>query len=96
MQFLFVIFRHCVAAILLVAGCAVLWKADSLMLWLIWEIGEEWALGPDSVAQLEGGGKLLTNPGAMMLWTVPFWVVGFAMVVAGLMLLWPRSRKTPG
>jgi len=81
------------AAILIVAGCATLWWADSLMLWLIWTVGEERALGAESVVHLEGGGRLLTNPGAMILWSIPFWILGCVQISAGATLLHDCYRR---
>jgi hypothetical protein len=89
------IYRFIVAVIVLLGGLAVLWKSSSLMLWLIHEIGEERALGSQSVIHLEGGGKLLTNPGAMVCWTLPFWFMGGALISAGIMLLWPAPARRP-
>jgi hypothetical protein len=37
------------AATLLTAGLVTLWMSQDLMRWLIWEVGEEWALGPGNV-----------------------------------------------
>lgn len=76
------------AAVLLLFGLATLWWSEDLMRWLIWEIGEERALGAQSVIHLEGGGTLLTNPGAMMLWTLPFWFLGAVQILSAMTLVW--------
>ncbi len=83
------------AAILLAAGVATLWWSEELMGWLIYMVGEERALGADNVIHLENGGKLLTNPGAMMRWTVPFWVLGMVQITAAMTLvgLWASRRS---
>lgn len=60
------------ATILAFSGLATFWWSSDLMLCLIWLVGEEYALGAENVIHLEDGGKLLTNPGAMMAWTAPF------------------------
>jgi hypothetical protein len=89
------------AAVLLAAGVATIWWSSELMLWLIYMIGEEYALGTDNVIHLEDGGKLLTNPGAMMRWTIPFWILGLIQITAALTMigLWSsrrRNRRLPG
>ena len=87
------------AAVLLAAGVATLWWSEELMGWLIYMVGEERALGADNVIHLENGGKLLTNPGAMMRWTIPFWVLGMVQITAAITLvgLWAsRRRFRPG
>jgi hypothetical protein len=81
------------AAVLLVAGIATLWWSFDLQEWLIWMVGEEYALGAENVIHLEGGGKLLTNPSAMIRWTVPFWFLGFVQITGAVTLVWLwRSR----
>ena len=83
------------SVVLFSAGVAVLWWSEDLMSWLIWEVGEEYALGPESVIHLENGGKLLTNPGAMIRWTIPFWVLGLVQLASAFTLigLWSRRRR---
>lgn len=76
------------AVVLLAAGIATLWRASDLMSWLIWLVGEEYALGPENVIHLENGGKLLTNPGAMLRWTLPFWFLGLVQITAAFTLAW--------
>jgi hypothetical protein len=82
-------------AILLAAGVATLWWSEELMGWLIYMVGEERALGADNVIHLENGGKLLTNPGAMIRWTIPFWVLGMVQIAAAITLvgLWSSRRR---
>jgi hypothetical protein len=87
------------AAVLLAAGVATLWWSEELMGWLIYMVGEERALGADNVIHLENGGKLLTNPGAMIRWTIPFWVLGMVQTTAAITLvgLWASRRGSrPG
>lgn len=86
------------AVILFLAGVAVLWWSSDLMSWLIWEVGEEYALGRESVIHLENGGKLLTNPDAMIRWTIPFWVLGLVQIASAFTLigLWRRRRNRRG
>lgn len=74
------------AAALLAAGVATLWWSEELMLWLIHMVGEEHALGAANVIHLENGGQLLTNPGAMMRWTIPVWALGLVQMSAALTL----------
>ena len=69
-------------------GCLTLWKSESLMFWLISVVGEEWALGKDNVVRLESGDALLTNPGAMFGWVIPFWIIGFIQITSGAMLMY--------
>jgi hypothetical protein len=76
------------AAVLLFAGVATLWWSSELMRWLIWLIGEERALGSRNVIHLEGEGRLLTNPAAMVRWTFPFWFLGFVQITAAATLVW--------
>jgi len=76
------------AAVLLLAGLATLWWSSDLMSWLIWLVGEERALGSTNVIHLEGGGKLLTNPTAMVRWTLPFWFLGFVQITGAFTLVW--------
>jgi hypothetical protein len=80
------------AAVLFAAGAATLWWSQDLMLWLVFMVGEERAFGPASVVHLEGGGKLLTNPSAMVRWTLPFWFLGAMQISAAIALvgLWAR------
>ena len=61
--------------------------------WLIWIVGEERGLGADNVNYTEGGAKLLTNPVAMIKWTVPFWVLGCVQISAGFTLLRDCQRR---
>jgi hypothetical protein len=83
------------AAVLFAAGVATLWWSHELMLWLIYMVGEERALGADNVIHLENGGKLLTNPSAVFRWTIPMWVLGLVQITASITLvgLWISRRK---
>src|SRR5438093_624332 len=63
------------AAVLLFAGVATLWWSNDLMKWLIWLVGEEYALGAQNVIHLENGATLITNPSGMIRWTLPFWLL---------------------
>jgi hypothetical protein len=77
-----------------VLGAIVLiWGSQDAMLVLIHWIGEERALGPQSVIRNPDGSTLLTNPSAMARWMMPIWAVGFAQVVAGLHLLWSSVKR---
>jgi hypothetical protein len=85
------------ATLLFAAGAATLWWSHDLMLWLIWLVGEEQALGAQNVIRLENGATLLTNPTAMLRWTVPFWLLGFVEITAAVTLVWlwlGRRRAT--
>ena len=86
--------RISAAAIFAAAGVATFWKSDALLMWLIHAVGPEYALGKDNVVYLENGGVLLTNPGAMLLWSIPIWSVGVGclMIAAALTFWWLRSR----
>lgn len=83
------------AIALLAAGLATLWWSQDLMTWLIYMVGEERALGPDSVIHLENGGKLLTNPAGMVRWMLPFWIIGLVQISAAITLigLWRSARR---
>ncbi len=83
------------AAALLAAGAATLWWSQDLMTLLIHVVGEERALGASNVIRREDGSTLLTNPGGMILWTMPFWSLGCLQITAALTLvgLW-RGRLT--
>jgi hypothetical protein len=80
------------AVILFGAGLATLWWSQDLMGLLIHLVCEERALGAGSVIPQEGGGKLLTNPSAMVRWMLPFWALGAVQITAALSLvaLWRR------
>jgi hypothetical protein len=82
--------------VLLAAGAATLWWSSDLMLWLIHLVGEERALGADNVVTVAGGGKLLTNPGGMFRWTLPFWFLGVIQITGALTLcgLWLSRGST--
>ncbi len=81
---------------LIVSGVAVLWWSQDLMIWLIHVVGEETALGAKNVYRNPDGTVLLTNPGGMMLWALPFWIPGLAAIVAGVTLIVLRClRKNP-
>ena len=82
------------AGVLLAAGLATLWWSQDLMRWLIWLVGEERALGSANVVIQEGGGKLLTNPLAMVRWMMPFWFLGMVQVSAAGMLVWLWACRT--
>jgi hypothetical protein len=81
------------AGILFITGLGVLWYSDSLMLWLIHLVGEEQALGAENVVQNNDGSRLLTNPGAMLLWTAPFWIVGILQITASITLATYALRR---
>lgn len=82
------------AVILLAAGLATLWWSQNLMGLLIHLVGEERALGAGNVIPQQGGGKLLTNPSAMVRWMLPFWVLGVVQITAALSLVALWSRLT--
>jgi hypothetical protein len=92
---LYVGFRSLIALTLLATGILVWFEAEDLMLALIHKVGEERALGKENVIRLEGGGTLLTNPVAMIRWTMPFWGLGAVLIVGGLLLMFPWVRD-PG
>ena len=81
---------------LAVAGSALLWMADDLMILLLSLIGEDRALGAANVVHGPDGSVLLTNPGVMALWTLPFMLLGMLLLVSsvGLAYRW-RRRLTP-
>jgi len=83
------------AAVLLSAGLATLWWSQDLMGWLIWMVGEEYALGSENVRHLEGGAKLLTNPTAMFRWMLPFWFLGVVQITGAVTLVWLWIRRLP-
>lgn len=80
------------AVVLFVAGLATLWWSQDLMTWLIHIVGEERALGSENVVITQDGGRLLTNPGAMVLWTLPFLILGFVQLVAAVILFGYRTN----
>jgi hypothetical protein len=81
------------AAALLVAGAVTLWWSQDLMIFLIWLVGVERALGAQNVTRLENGSTLLTNPAAMFRWTLPIWFLGVAQITSALTLVWLWSRR---
>jgi len=76
------------ATLLTLSGLATFWWSEDLMVWLIWLVGEEYALGAENVIHNEDGSKLLTNPGAMIAWTIPFWILATVQVGAAATLIW--------
>jgi hypothetical protein len=76
------------AVALFAAGAATLWWSGDLMVWLIWLVGEEYALGEQSVIRTEEGGTLLTNPKGMLRWTLPFLFLGILQMTAAFTLAW--------
>ena len=88
------------AAVLLAAGVLTIGWSQSLMFLLIRVLGEEWALGARNVMLLPDGSKALTNPMAMMRWTLPFLGLGVVQITAALSLIWlwapaRSSRRGP-
>jgi len=83
--------RGLVAAGLFASAVVILWQSQELMLWLIHRVGEERALGQDAVVR-ERGGVFLTNPGAMLAWTLPFWGLSLLLLTGGILLLCPCPR----
>ena len=73
---------------LIAVGCFTLWQSEALMIWFISIIGEEFALGNENVVRLDDGAKLLTNPGAMFRWIIPFWIVGCVQITSGATLFY--------
>jgi hypothetical protein len=61
-----------------IGGVTILYFSEILMLRLINIIGEERALGAENVYVQPDGSKLLTNPGAIGCWTLPFWQLDFS------------------
>src|SRR5947209_1711830 len=83
------------AVALFAIGSATLWWASDWMLMLIHIIGEERALGAGGVSRDEKG-VLLTNPGAMIMWTLPFWAAAFVEFIASIILAvegWRRFSR---
>lgn len=83
------------AAVLLLVGIAAIWWSNDLMLWLIWLVGEEYALGPESIIHLENGAKLITNPSGMVRWMLPFWFLGMIQILAARTLSWLWWHRPP-
>jgi hypothetical protein len=75
------------AGALLVSGIATLWWSQDLMTLLIHLVGEERALGAQNVIKLEDGSTLLTNPGGMILWTMPIWFLGCLQLTSAFTLV---------
>ena len=97
---LFAVFVLGQAAALLVAGAATLWWSQDLMTLLIHLVGEERALGARNVIRREDGSTLLTNPGGMIPWMMPFWFLGCLQITSAFTLvgLWVRrlTRRCSG
>ncbi|QDT15204.1 hypothetical protein [Alienimonas californiensis] len=74
------------AAAAFAAGAAVLWRSQTLMLGLIHWVGEERALGARNVVRRADGTVLLTNPGGMLLWSLPVWAVGTLLILISAVL----------
>jgi hypothetical protein len=88
---IFSVFVISEAVVLLAAGLATIWFSQDFMLWLLWMIGEEWALGAQNVVRLEGGSTLLTNPGAMIRWMMPFWFLGAVQILSSITMIWAAT-----
>ena len=76
------------AASLLCLGLATLGWSHDLMLCLIHAVGEVRALGPNNVVRRDGG-LLLTNPAAIVAWTLPFWGAGLLLIGSAVL----RGRR---
>lgn len=83
------------AMVLLLAGLATLWWSSDLMRWLIWLVGEEYALGARNVIRLENGSTLLTNPSAMVRGMIPFWCLGLIQITSCFTLIWLWVGRSP-
>lgn len=81
-----------IASLLLLGGVATFYFSQDLMVWLIHLVGEEWALGSDNVVDTPSG-KVLTNPGAMGLWIVPWWIAGTLQFTIAIVLLAASARN---
>lgn len=57
-------------------------------------IGPERALGAPNVRREPDGSVLMTNPTAMLFWSLPFLAFGIVMIVVGVKVL--RRRKAAG
>lgn len=93
-SFVSAVFVASQAGLLIVGGLATLWWSGDLMTFLIHLVGEERALGAENVIVTADGSKLLTNPGAMMLWTLPFLVFGAVQLLAAGTLVWLRWYRS--
>lgn len=84
-----------IVVLLAIAGSAILWFAEDLMLLLLGVVGEERALGSSNVVRTKDGSVLLTNPSGMAFWTLPFICLGGLLVGLSAMLayVW-RHRLT--
>jgi hypothetical protein len=78
--------------LLLAAGFLTAWYSGDLMTFLIHMVGEERALGRDSVIRRPDGSLLLTNPGAMALWTMPVLLLAAVQVSSAFTLAWLGYR----
>jgi hypothetical protein len=76
-------------AVLLGAYVVVTFQAWGVRL-IDW-IGPERALGAPNVRREPDGSVLMTNPAAMLFWSVPFLVVGVVIIAMGVKAL-RRSR----
>jgi hypothetical protein len=89
------------AALGIVGGVLAIAFHDQGMLALIYLVGEEKALGPENVVRLPDGAVLLTNPGAMIWYSLPYLIGGVLLIVLGISLLVVefrcirRRQKTP-
>ncbi len=79
----------------IVGGSLIFCYSQELMLRLIYLIGEEKALGADNVIRRPDGSTLLTNPSAMLHYTLPFLGGGIVLVLLGVYLLY-REVKVAG
>ena len=81
--------RKLIAVGLIASGGVVLWQSQELMVWLIHRVGEERALGERNVYRTPEGGVMLTNPGALVAWALPFWGLAALLMAGGVLLLCP-------
>ena len=74
------------AAVLVVIGVFFTITFQGWGMVLIRRIGFERALGSSSVQHYGDGRVLLTNPLGMLLWSLPFLVLGICLIVFGVRL----------
>jgi hypothetical protein len=85
-------FRSLIGVVAIIGGGLIWHYAHELMLRQIYLIGEENALGRENVIRLADGGTLLTNPGAMIFYELPFLGGAVLLIILGSWLLYREYK----
>ncbi len=76
--------RKVLGILIFLAGAFLIVTCQGWGFWLIDIVGPERALGAANVRREPDGSVLMTNPGGMLLWCLPFLVLGILFVAIGV------------